>query len=327
MIRPTRFGFKASTLYLLLVLAFYAAPYLNLFFLLLAFASVLGVLNAYWSWNNTRGLRGSIGDIPPFAAGSQRAATLRVSGSSANRKHVYLSSSIEIDGAETRIADHFTVSGRETQVIPARLPALPRGVHTIHSARIGSIFPFGTLLSWRPLERPGQLVVYPKPANLDQQRHSNQGNGLGTAGHDWSDGVSIAGLREYRQGDEVRNVHWKASARRRGLVVKEVESESPHGVDIQLDLRAEHEELEHALSMISALALECAANKTPLGLRAQGHHETYGHHHQPIDQLFEYLARVNKISSSSAPPPSAPPSALRLPVHGRGERPTPGAAR
>ena len=46
--KPTALGVKAFLFYLLLVTAFFAAPYANHFFLLLSFLTILGALNLAW---------------------------------------------------------------------------------------------------------------------------------------------------------------------------------------------------------------------------------------------------------------------------------------
>ena len=44
--RPTRFGIKSVVFYLVMLGAFFAAPYSNLFFLLLAFLTLAGAFGA-----------------------------------------------------------------------------------------------------------------------------------------------------------------------------------------------------------------------------------------------------------------------------------------
>ena len=53
-VRPTRFGIKGALFCGILWCAFYAAPYLNLFFLLLSFLSVFFFRNFLQAWLNLR---------------------------------------------------------------------------------------------------------------------------------------------------------------------------------------------------------------------------------------------------------------------------------
>jgi uncharacterized protein (DUF58 family) len=122
-----------------------------------------------------------------------------------------------------------------------------------------------------------------------------------------------AGLREYKPGDELRHVHWKASARRRELVVKEYEGDSQPGLEVLLDLRCGLEQLEASLSLITALALTAQENKDVITLATQDHHSTYGKGHRSFNDLWTYLASAQPLPPSAPPPPTASPAVLRLP--------------
>lgn len=309
--RPTRFGLKAIVFYLSLVCAFYAAPYLNLFFMLLAFASVLAVLNVYWTWRNLSGVRGCMAEVAPFPAGCSPSAHLLVSSSSKPRHQLH--AAISIEGQETRIIDHFDLEGGQSQRVEVQLPALARGIHPIDGLRIGTIYPLGTIVAWRKLKVPQDLVVYPEPADLALYRDRNGVAGLGAIGGGLSDEMGPAGLREFRDGDELRNVHWKATARRRELVVKELEADTCPGIEVRLDLRATDEELEQSLSLITALALECRSSKQLLTLHTQDHTGTYGKSHRAFADLFRYLAEVHCLPKGASAPPVVSPSVLCLP--------------
>ena len=69
MLLPTGLGFKALTFFAVLVGAFYAAPYMNLFFLLLSFLAVMAVLSVWWTWRNVVGIDGEVLQPEPVAAG------------------------------------------------------------------------------------------------------------------------------------------------------------------------------------------------------------------------------------------------------------------
>ena len=58
MVRLTRLGWKGLIFYAVIQLAFFASAYSNLFFLLVAFLTLLGLLRVYWTARNLRGVRG-----------------------------------------------------------------------------------------------------------------------------------------------------------------------------------------------------------------------------------------------------------------------------
>ena len=106
--------------------------------------------------------------------------------------------------------------------------ALPRGVYREAPLTITCAAPFGVWTAHRDLVAPAGLTVFPlyediptlpileamsSPAETLHERRS------AGAGYDY------LGIRDYRRGDSLRVVHWRSSARRGELVVKEFEEE------------------------------------------------------------------------------------------------------
>jgi uncharacterized protein (DUF58 family) len=97
-------------------------------------------------------------------------------------------------------------------------------------------FPFGFFRLRRRLRaRDVEIVVYPKPVGLGDELHllpidagqlEAQRRG---AGHD------LHSLREYQPYDDVRHIHWKATARQGRLVVREFTAEDERRVHVVLD--------------------------------------------------------------------------------------------
>ena len=77
------------------------------------------------------------------------------------------------------------------------------------------------------------------------------------------------------------------------------------------------QELETALSLATALALECRDNKELYTLSSQNHTATYGEGHLPFAKLLAYFARVQSVPARSAPPPAVSPSVIKLPLAAR----------
>lgn len=94
---------------------------------------------------------------------------------------------------------------------------------------VSSGFPFGFLECSRPCDSTGEIVVLPKPgyAEPDGLRRWVQRNAGGEA---WArrvlrrvttDQAEVRGVRPYRAGDAIRDVHWRTTARRGELMVRE----------------------------------------------------------------------------------------------------------
>ena len=122
---------------------------------------------------------------------------------------------------------------------------------------------------------PPQAIAYPPPLDLSQSPESLISELTGSQQFSLAD-LAPTGLREYRLGDPLRLIHWKASARKLDFVVKEMDGDGDIGVEVVFDRRTNEQEFDLALSTLSALALLAMQNKSPLTIHSQGLSSTYG---------------------------------------------------
>ncbi|MHC4548193.1 MAG: DUF58 domain-containing protein [Planctomycetota bacterium] len=306
---PTGLGIKAALFYLLLLAAFFAAPYANLFFLLLAFLTLLGVAGLVGCWRNLAGARAAVEELEPAPTGA--GAAVRVTFDGGSRTRFALGVRLEMAGGAPVLVAGGVVRG-PTQAV-GRVPPLPRGVYPVTRASLVSRWPIGLFKLKVPLRAPRELIVYPAPARLTETHEGGGGVGdlysaLGGGGF-----LQPSSLREYRPGDELRLVHWKASARRGVLVIKEWEGGTGAGHELVLDLRTDPEALEEALAILSALVLAAKEQKELLTLHSQDLSATFGNRQRPWRELFAFLARARPLPAGAPPPPTVSPGILRLP--------------
>lgn len=81
-------------------------------------------------------------------------------------------------------------------------------------------------------------------------------------------GADLLGTREYRRGDPLRHIHWRSSARRDILVVKEFEEERNPGLALVLDTSREFGDgrdttLEYSVKLAATLARYATATGRP----------------------------------------------------------------
>ncbi len=98
--------------------------------------------------------------------------------------------------------------------------ALRRGVHEGAHATVTVADPLGLVEVTRAWAASRRLVVHPAACPPGHPVLC-AGSATGPAVRSGRDGDDVAGLRPFRDGDERRDVHWRASARRRRLVVVE----------------------------------------------------------------------------------------------------------
>jgi uncharacterized protein (DUF58 family) len=302
-------GVKAIVFYAVLLATFFAIPYANLYFLGMAFLSVVAAGNVLWAAANLRGVRVRVGEIAPTPAGQPIAVRFHVSVP--HRRVAFLVAG-EIAAGGVRGTSRSADIAGET-VLHAELPPLPRGVYAL-GAGVRSTYPHGLLLARRPAPAPRELVVIPAPLGLPRDRHARRAV-LATMGHDVAaaDHGSSA-LRDWQTGDDVRRVHWKATARRGQLVVREPDDDDAGGSEVVLDRRCGADALEHALATVAALALLAEQGKERLVLHTQGTVATYGQGGAAWLELWRLLATAQPLPATAPPPPPAARSALRLPA-------------
>jgi len=122
-----------------------------------------------------------------------------------------------------------------------------RGRHRMDGVKIETRFPFGLFVKGANFFLVSDLVVYPELRPLPEHLVHD----LAVLGHDQAvskrgPGSGLYNLREYRQGDDSRAIHWKTSARQSRLIVKETETEDRRQVTLALPT-----------GIPSDLALEC----------------------------------------------------------------------
>ncbi len=308
--RPTRFGVQGLVFWLAMVAAFFAAPYSNPFFLLLAFLTLLGAAGLLGAHRNLRGVRGSVELGEPVPAGGGE--PLRVALHAPGRARHQLDVCLELEDGGVLAARIDLLRGDEALALDAS--GLPRGVHAVRRATVESAHPFGLVRLRRPLAATGELVVYPSPDRLlDGRGASEVRDELLGRGDPGAGDLQPAGLRDHRDGDGVRDVHWRASARRARLVVQEWEGGTGEGLEVVLDRRCPAERLELALATLSALVHLARAGKETLRLHTQGLSATFGEGHRPWPEVLRALAAAEPLPANGSPPPTAAPAVLRLP--------------
>jgi uncharacterized protein (DUF58 family) len=117
------------------------------------------------------------------------------------------------------------------------LERLPRGRYDAESAEVTLEDPFGLERVSVPLAAPGAVVVYPRLVALDtlfseSGRHAQDGRRLLLRR---PSGFDLHSVREYEQGESLRKVHWRSTARRGQLMVKELEDAPRDEVVVLLD--------------------------------------------------------------------------------------------
>ena len=306
----TRFGFNGLVFTLLMFGAFFAAPYSNLFFLLLAFLSLQWCACLFGAHRNLARIEARVEEPPPVPALTPVACPVRLTAPGSKR--IELTLTCEVGGGIRLEARLPVLDGSERVVLAG--PGLTRGVYPMEHVRVTTAHPFGMLRLGRAVPLEAELVVHPQPLEEHRARSASQALGEMLERPDPTAGdLQPDGLRDYVEGDEPRRIHWRASARRGELVVQEWLGGSGDGVELVLDRRAEPDALEHALRIVCTVAQLARKDKETLTVHSQELSATFGAGHRPWSELLRFLAQAEPLPQDGPAPPKVSPSVSRLP--------------
>ena len=175
-------------------------------------------------------------------------------------------------GAPPRFTVH-RFTGRGSAVITYPLRPVLRGLHSVGPLFGSATGPLGLAEFDRGLAGPDRLVVLPRVVAL-RGLPAALGSGDGTPGaaraHQ-GQGSSDVLARPYRQGDELRRVHWRSTARHDELMVRLEERPWRGGVTVLLDRRdAAHRghgagsSLELAVSLTASICAHLIGRGEPV---------------------------------------------------------------
>ncbi len=190
--------------------------------------------------------------------------------------------------------------GQEVQV-PAELTPLRRGVLQFAGLRLARPDPLGLFRAFRKISLPQSLLVLPRryplpPIALPGSLKYQQG-GVAMASSVGQSEDFVA-LRDYRDGDPLRHIHWRSWAKVGKPVVKEFEDEFFVRHALVLDTFAEHphaDAFEEAVSVAASFACTIQTQESLLDLLFVGPQSycfTAGRGLAHADQMLEILASV-----------------------------------
>jgi uncharacterized protein (DUF58 family) len=195
------------------------------------------------------------------------------------------------------------------------LPCIKRGYYALGPTVISSGDIFG--LYSRSLKTPleDHIIVYPKIFPVGHLAIPSQ-QPMGESRSEYrvfQDPTRTIGVREYRHGDSLRHIHWKASARLQALQVKVFEPTTAFKVALFLSVDSfkvngslNEDEFELGISVAASLAHHVTEEGSPAGLFVNTQRVDSGHavsiapsgSRGQLTTILEALAKVTAASSS-----------------------------
>jgi uncharacterized protein (DUF58 family) len=203
------------------------------------------------------------------------------------------------------------VRGQRSRV-PLGLRCRSRGIFKLPAFRVETDFPFGILRSYQTFEHGRRLQVYPHFSPLTQleipagRRFQPGGVAMLSV---IGDSVEFIGNREYRDGDNIRDIDWRATARLNRPVVREYREEYFLRVALILDthvpqarshskVEARRAAFERAVSLSAAVGDFLARQEYVVDLFAAGphlYHLMAGRGLAYLEQILDILCCVDEV--------------------------------
>ncbi len=199
--------------------------------------------------------------------------------------------------------------GRQTLRLQAEAVPKQRGEYTLPGARLFVSDVFGLREREVPVRGElAKLVVYPRvwdqlPPELALTLLA-EGPESGRLGVE--DASRYRGIREYRPGDSLRRVHWKATAHRGQMMVREFAWVRATGVWIFIDTRGSDVYMDHMAELAASLAFHLEGQGLAVGLAWPGFVAPPVRGLEAMRRLLAELARL-RPAARTAPPPLPPP--------------------
>lgn len=290
---------------------------INLVLIIVYAMVLLLILNGVVAWRNVRRARAARLDVPPLFAGERSEFGVRVANDAAQPITVSVEDR-SAAGVTNFLAYRVPAGGSMTCTAAREFPARGRfgGPLTLVSG-----FPFGFLECERAADATGEVVVLPRPgfAEPDGLRRwvARQ---MGSDGHArkvlrrvTTDRAEVRGVRAYRPGDAIRDLHWRTTARRGEPMVREYDTAPSPELVLVVEpwlppnpTAADRDRLEAALSLAVTVAMTWRhAFDSPVTVAVPGYAVTTANSAEDLRDALTPLADVAGTPSADAPPSAA----------------------
>ncbi len=177
-----------------------------------------------------------------------------------------------------------------------------RGVHRLGPLRVRVRDPFGLALRTAAVPGDAEIIVLPRVVPLAAGR--SLGSGIGTEGS-VPHMVALHGeddqtVREYRDGDDLRRIHWPATARTGSLMVRQEDRPAKRRAVLLLDTRpgahggaGRNSSLEWCVTTAASVMAHLVDSTYAVHLLTpDGSSESGAHHDDTLEHALDTLARV-----------------------------------
>lgn len=327
MIKPPRghrtIPTKSGMMLILLSMGIGSAAYntaSNILFMVLALLLSALLLSGLLSWLNFQGTKWRLVCEQHFRAGEITPVKIEITNTKKLLPTMALWFLVRAKNSErtARIPLEESISPKSNGSLQWLFEPQKRGIEIVEITGMESLFPFGFLR--KIISEQGQksqkheVTVWPK--RVEYQFATPviaRSRSIGRTANLTGSGSELLNVREYRQGDPLRHVHWKATARMQRPMVREVADEQQEAFVIWVDAPAqiwqEGQQFETLCSVAASLAEDLFRKEKLHGYAVGDGPLTPVKRAADLHGLMDALARF-----SPAPKASIPPATNQLPI-------------
>ncbi len=187
-----------------------------------------------------------------------------------NRRKFFPAFLIEVRIRDNKILFPFVGAGEEA-VKYLNTGFHQRGRYTLENIHIRSVFPFNFFIRFRKLHNVAGIMVFPRAkkgelwGRYEKEVVMKGERGTDKTGHEGE----IVSFRNYIQGDPLKYVYWKATAKTGELKTKELSSPAHQPVIIDFD-GIHMKDTEEKISCVTYAILKLLRQGIPVGLKING---------------------------------------------------------
>lgn len=250
----------------------------------------------------------------------------------ANDKRWLPSFSLEVeDRADTERTERrcyfLKVGPRSEQSATYRRTPSRRGPLAFTEFRLRTRYPFGLIEKTRHIGAPAELLVYPALLPVDDPLSVGMPDRTEASSLRSGVGSEIAGLRDYRSNDDLRDIHWRRSASLGRMVVRERHDDRIERLAIVIDnarpvdaSAAWATSFEESLSRAAFTASSALARGSSVEVHARTSRSPALPPGAAPDPIWRYLALLEPVTLESGGSMRPPPGSANVVRFGAEER-------
>lgn len=200
-----------------------------------------------------------------------------------------------------------------------------RGVYQFNTIEVATRFPFGLIDRQLFFQSPERLLVLPQVINVNSLMEEARAELGDFESHHKGVGSGLYGFREYTPEQSAKDIHWKISARRGELMVREYESEERRRASVTLDNRVPSgpvpdgfsDDFEKAVILAASVIDWLVKRDHEVELRTASGVVGFGGGITHITRCLRALATIDPVPYETAPrfnPINADPTVVTIPI-------------